>query len=111
AATGRRYARVSGDFNPIHLWPATSKPLGFRRPIAHGMNLVSRAYAGLEAAASAGPHRLEVRFKTPAPLPGEVRCFYPPPGSAGERSFELWSADGERPHQVGRVESLDAQSA
>lgn len=34
---GRKYARVSGDYNPIHLWPVTSKPFGFRKAIAHGM--------------------------------------------------------------------------
>lgn len=34
---GRRYARVSGDYNPIHLSRWSAKLLGFRRAIAHGM--------------------------------------------------------------------------
>nr|WP_136250147.1 MaoC/PaaZ C-terminal domain-containing protein [Ningiella ruwaisensis] len=34
---GRDYARASGDYNPIHLWPATAKLFGFKRAIAHGM--------------------------------------------------------------------------
>ncbi len=34
---GRRYARVSGDYNPIHLHPLTAKMLGFKKAIAHGM--------------------------------------------------------------------------
>jgi hypothetical protein len=34
---GRHYAKVSGDYNPIHLSKWTAKPLGFRRAIAHGM--------------------------------------------------------------------------
>jgi hypothetical protein len=34
---GRQYAKVSGDYNPIHLWPATSKMFGFDQAIAHGM--------------------------------------------------------------------------
>jgi hypothetical protein len=34
---GRNYARVSGDFNPIHLSRWTAKVMGFRRAIAHGM--------------------------------------------------------------------------
>ena len=34
---GRRYASVSGDYNPIHLSPWSAKLLGFKRAIAHGM--------------------------------------------------------------------------
>lgn len=34
---GRRYARISGDYNPIHLHPLTAKLLGFKKAIAHGM--------------------------------------------------------------------------
>ncbi|MFT6329253.1 MAG: hypothetical protein ACJAYN_001184 [Bermanella sp.] len=34
---GRNYARVSGDFNPIHLSRWTAKVMGFRQAIAHGM--------------------------------------------------------------------------
>ena len=36
AGAGRRYARVSGDYNPIHLWALTARPFGFRAPILHG---------------------------------------------------------------------------
>lgn len=35
--SGRQYAKVSGDYNPIHLWPATSRLFGFDKAIAHGM--------------------------------------------------------------------------
>ncbi|ORX83002.1 hypothetical protein K493DRAFT_320325 [Basidiobolus meristosporus CBS 931.73] len=38
---GWNYAKVSGDFNPIHLHWATSKLFGFSKPICHGMWLVS----------------------------------------------------------------------
>jgi len=34
---GRQYARVSGDFNPIHLSRWTAKLMGFKQAIAHGM--------------------------------------------------------------------------
>jgi hypothetical protein len=34
---GRKYAGVSGDFNPIHLTRWTAKLMGFRKAIAHGM--------------------------------------------------------------------------
>jgi hypothetical protein len=34
---GRKYAGVSGDFNPIHLTRWTAKFMGFKEAIAHGM--------------------------------------------------------------------------
>ncbi len=34
---GRKYARVSGDFNPIHLTAWSAKLMGFKKAIAHGM--------------------------------------------------------------------------
>ena len=46
--TGRRYARVSGDVNPIHLSGLTAKAFGFKRAIAHGMWVKARALAALE---------------------------------------------------------------
>ncbi len=47
--TGRAYAAVSGDFNPIHLSVLTAKALGIRRSLAHGMYLASRALADVGA--------------------------------------------------------------
>ena len=48
ADLGRRYAAVSGDRNPIHLYPLTAKALGFPRQIAHGMWSKARCVAALE---------------------------------------------------------------
>ena len=35
--TGRRYAAISGDYNPIHLSTISAKMFGFKTAIAHGM--------------------------------------------------------------------------
>lgn len=48
ADTGRRYARVSGDVNPIHLHPLTARAFGFPRAIAHGMWTAAKAIAALQ---------------------------------------------------------------
>ncbi len=71
ADLGRRYAAVSGDHNPIHLYPLTAKAFGFRRHIAHGMWTKARAVAALE---NRLPDRVGVvaGFKKPAFLPGTV---------------------------------------
>ena len=47
ANLGRRYGAVSGDRNPIHLYPVTSRLFGFRKPIAHGMWSKARCLAAL----------------------------------------------------------------
>ncbi len=70
ASLGRRYARVSGDFNPIHLWPLSARLFGFRRPIIHGMWTLARTAAALALHAPATPSTLDVRFKRPLALPG-----------------------------------------
>lgn len=71
AHTGRRYAEVSGDRNPIHLTSLTSRPFGFARPIAHGMWTAARAIAAIEDRLP--PANVQtVRFGTPLPLPRTV---------------------------------------
>ena len=65
---GRRYAKASGDYNPIHLTPLTSRLFGFKRPIAHGMFLAARA----EAEAPGPLRRLDIEFRAPVMLPASV---------------------------------------
>ncbi|ANO33327.1 hypothetical protein A6E01_08910 [Vibrio breoganii] len=64
----RGYARVSGDYNPIHLHRLTSAPFGFKKPIAHGLYLLARSLVSLDIA----PAEVEVNFKRPALLPIET---------------------------------------
>ena len=69
--TGRAYAAVSGDFNPIHLSVLSAKALGMRRSIAHGMYLASRALADV-GAAKGEAFRWDVAFEAPVFLPARV---------------------------------------
>ena len=46
--TGRRYARVSGDANPIHLHALAARAFGQPGAIAHGMWTKARCLAALE---------------------------------------------------------------
>ena len=68
---GRKYAAVSGDRNPIHLYPLTARALGFKRQIAHGMWTKARCVAALENRLPDAV-TVEVAFKKPIFLPGEV---------------------------------------
>lgn len=80
ADLGRRYARVSGDVNPIHLSPLTSRLFGFRRPLAHGMWTHARALASLEPRLPA-TYGVQVQFTKPVMLPARL-TFGATPGSA-----------------------------
>lgn len=100
---GRRYGRVSGDINPIHLHPMTAKALGFKRHIAHGMWTKARCLAAVENRIPDAV-QVEVAFKTPVYLPGKVAF-----GLEGDRSslrFGLTSPRDGAPHLVGRATTL-----
>jgi acyl dehydratase len=70
--SGRAYASVSGDWNPIHLWRWSARLMGLKRPIIHGMHTLARACAELELACGRRIVALEGRFKAPAPLGGAL---------------------------------------
>lgn len=74
---GRSYARVSGDFNPIHLYDWLARPLGFRRAIAHGVGSMARIEAELSRRSNSSTQELNIRFRRPLELPGDThlhRC-------------------------------------
>lgn len=78
--TGRAYAAVSGDRNPIHTSALGAKAFGFPRAIAHGM------YTAARALAAAGPARGEtydwtVTFARPVLLPSTVDVAVRPTAS------------------------------
>ncbi len=76
AATGRRYARVSGDFNPIHLYATTAGWFGFKQAVAHGMWSMSRSLGEATPYLPQAPMQIDTQFKLPLYLPSEVifRC-------------------------------------
>ncbi len=67
---GRKYARVSGDYNPIHLFGATARWFGFRQPIAHGMWTLARCLGELEKDCPDGRCSVRTVFGKPFYLPG-----------------------------------------
>ena len=97
---GRRYGAVSGDLNPIHLYPVTAKALGFPRQIAHGMWSLARCVAFLENRLPEAV-TVDVAFKKPILLPGRVAF-------GSERyddgyTFSLTDPRTGAPHLVGRT--------
>ncbi|OZM82732.1 MaoC family dehydratase [Pseudonocardia sp. MH-G8] len=85
AATGRRYAHVSGDVNPIHLHRWTAKAFGFPRAIAHGMWTAARALAALQGRLPEA-FTVDVAFGRPLLLPSTVDL-------RTHRSAEGWAVE------------------
>ncbi|MGC5168403.1 MaoC family dehydratase [Luteimicrobium sp. DT211] len=106
AATGRRYAAVSGDRNPIHLSALSAKALGFPRAIAHGMFTASRALAAV-ARERGDAYDWTVTFAKPVLLPGTVDVSVRPDGAAWV--YEGWDARKGTPHFTGSVVPRDAR--
>jgi acyl dehydratase len=70
---GRRYAQVSGDWNPIHLWRWSARLFGLQQPIVHGMHTIAKACALLERAGGRRIASIGARFVAPVPLGSEAR--------------------------------------
>jgi acyl dehydratase len=100
--TGRRYAAVSGDRNPIHLSAPTARMFGFRTAIAHGMWTKARILAALEPELPPA-YTVDVTFRAPVPLPSTVRLTSNPEGKERGICFTLGAPDGARIHLDGTV--------
>ena len=99
--TGRRYAAVSGDRNPIHLHPLTARPFGFPRAIAHGMWVKARSIAAIESELG-DAYAAEVEFKLPLLLPARV-AFAVTDAEGSARAISVRDAGSGRPHLSGTV--------
>jgi acyl dehydratase len=74
------YARVSSDYNPIHLSDRAARFFGLRGAIAHGMWSLARSLA--ETPMPVTPATIETQFLTPVQLPARV-------------AVKEWKADGQ----------------
>ncbi len=101
ANIGRRYGKVSGDVNPIHLTNLTARAFGFKRAIAHGMWTKARALSALLPEGITERAMAEVEFKLPLYLPGTVSLWSN--RSAKCAKFELRDRQGEKPHLRGQL--------
>lgn len=102
ADIGRRYGRISGDMNPIHLYPLTARLLGFKRHIAHGMWSLARCCALLQGGLGRpAPQELDVQFRQPLFLPARTALRY---GRQGDGyAFSLIGRDSGKTHLTGTL--------
>ena len=71
-STAWAYAKVSGDYNPIHLNDRAARFFGLRGAIGHGMWSLARSLAQSPRPALGPGTRIETQFLTPVQLPARV---------------------------------------
>ena len=81
-STAWSYARVSGDFNPIHLDDRAARFFGLRGAIGHGMWSLARSLAQAPLPAIPRGARIDTQFLTPVQLPARV-------------AVKEWTAEGQ----------------
>ncbi|XP_065834263.1 3-hydroxyacyl-thioester dehydratase X-like [Oscarella lobularis] len=73
---GIEYAKISGDYNPYHLYPFTARLLGYPKPMAHGLWTATRSLVEIAVTKNLEPTRfvreLYVEFKRPLFIPSQV---------------------------------------
>ncbi|WP_332764980.1 MaoC family dehydratase [Pseudomonas koreensis] len=103
ADIGRQYAKVSGDYNPIHLSTASAKLFGFPTAIAHGLWNKARTLAALSEHLPKANLEIAVHFRKPVRLPSEVTLLASAPGSCGELRLV---GVGDLEHMVGQWQPI-----
>ena len=107
--TGRRYAALNGDINPIHMFPITAKLFGYKSCIAHGMYSVCKLvneprFADLTTAE--GHCTITARFTRPTMLPNSAVMTFLKKGT-DEYVIGIKNKDGELKETVKGTVSFD----
>jgi len=99
--TGRRYAKVTGDYNPIHLRRTLAKLFGFPKHLVHGMWSLARCTANLPVPDPGRSFRLDAMFKGPVFLGSRATMKARSEGEA--HRFDLYCTGNQRPVIVGAL--------
>ena len=101
ANMGRRYAGITGDYNPIHIADITAKLFGFKQAIIHGMWSAARSLAELGKGEEDAPTRADLLFKGPVFIRYDVKLLAGADGPATR--FDLYCGSNPRPVLQGQV--------
>lgn len=99
-SAGLDFARLTGDFNPIHWIPAYAKASGFPSTILHGFGTMARAWEGLLASEPGAKVKVfDVFFTRPLVLPSSPHLLIDDAGG-----IYVGEGPGERPYLSGTYE-------
>jgi hypothetical protein len=76
---GLEFAKLTGDFNPIHWIPLAARANGFRNVINHGFSTMARAVEGLNRSLFCGDvsrlEAIDLKFTKPLVLPAKIGLY------------------------------------
>ena len=102
-ASGREFAVLTGDFNPIHWIGPAARAAGFKGCILHGFSTLARAIESLNKNVWSGDsrwlHTVDVQFTRPLVLPAKPRVYL-----TGNQ-FAVGEAPGAPAYLLGTFES------
>ncbi|MCV2883252.1 MaoC/PaaZ C-terminal domain-containing protein [Aestuariibacter sp. AA17] len=111
---GRQYARISGDYNPIHISAVMAQLFGFKASIAHGMYSKARLLSflmthpqGIKPQQVCGQafksFSIDVEFKQAIILPSTLVCVANTEKNSDVCEYSLSSKDFKRLHLRAKV--------
>lgn len=101
---GQKYAFVSGDFNPIHLFPLSAKIFGMPKHIAHGMYSKAKILGCLTKDLKTDRFEIGVYFKLPIYLPAKI--VFRKNIENDTIIFDLVDEKMEKPHLKGYLQPI-----
>lgn len=88
---GAQFARITGDFNPIHWSAMAAKLSGFKTNIIHGFGMLAKTYQTLEEAAYS-IKEIDIRYLRPLTMPNKVQVYV----LKREHDYELFLVDNSK---------------
>lgn len=101
---GKRYAKITGDYNPIHVSKFMAKLFGFKRDIVHGMWCLCRCLAHLPEFSYEQPVRIDAAFKGPIFM--DSGCTMKGHEIAQGYRFDLYNNPNPRPSIVSLLRNV-----
>lgn len=109
ADAGLDFAKLTGDFNPVHWIPPYAKAFGFRNTILHGFSTMARAMEGVQRGIFAGSTKaiqtFDVQFTKPLVLPAKVGLYVSAGTEPGVHQVFVGDAPGGPAYLVGSMNS------
>lgn len=101
ADDGLDFAKLTGDFNPIHWLAPYARAAGFPNVILHGFATMARTYESLNLRLGIDLDALDVKFTRPLVLPADVALY------RAERELFVADTPGGEAYMTGTFEADD----
>ena len=101
---GKKFARITGDYNPIHISKTLAPFFGLKRDVAHAMWACADAINRLPSIDENAPRRIDLAFK--GPLYIDSPCTITIKKHANGFRFDTYCGDNPRPSIQGQVRNI-----